>query len=814
MNFYKATAFKQFYSLLLLSSVLSFGTNAQVTTPTTQSPAPTTNTPTTTTQGQGTGTQPRTFRNDDGATRAIQLTDAEQKAITQEDSMKAVAIAEAEADTKRQALRRRIFGFNLFNTTKIDPNAGINIATPNNYVLGANDQVIIDINNDFGYSKHIDAVITPDGTITLPNAGVVTIGGLGMEQARRKIATVMSKFYSGMSITGNSGTTNVTMSLGKVRTIRVQVTGEVMAPGTYTATSLTSLLNMLYICGGPNEIGTYRQVKLIRNNEVAATVDLYDVLIKGYSTSNVLLRDQDVIQVGSFVSRIAVEGNVKRTGLFELLPGQRLIDAIDYAGGFNQYAYTRQVKIYRNTARERRIIDVPKIDFDAFQMQNGDSVMIERILPRFENLVTINGAIFRPGEYSLDNNKTLLTLIESAEGFREDALVGRVSIIRKNEYLALENISVNVADIRSGKQPDVVLRREDNIVVSSVFDLTEISYVRVQGAINNPDAKISVELPFIKNMSIEDVLVQVGGLTEAASLSRIEVVRRKRNINPNATDAQISDIFYFDVNPDLSVSKEATSFVLFPFDEIFVRTSPNYLAQTFASVEGEVLYPDKYGLQKKDEKISDLIERSGGLSPLAYIEGATLIRKIQLSEDEIALRQKTLEEVSEKGTANQVIEVKEIDSTKEEAIGIDLKNILENPGSISDMILLDGDVIRIPKRLETVRVQGEVLYPTSVKYINGKEFMDYISESGGFTKRSMRSRTYVLYPNGSVDRTRRFLFVNVYPKIQPGSEIIVPQKLVNPQQQVAQVQGFIGTITATLGTVLTLFTLLRLTGGN
>lgn len=366
-------------------------------------------------------------------------------------------------------------------------------------------------------------------------------------------------------------------------------------------------------------------------------------------------------------------------------------------------------------------------------------------------------------------------------------------------------------DIRSGKVADIPLQREDNIFVASVFDLSEESFIRVQGAINNPEGINGVLVPYAANLSIEDVLLRVGGLKESASLRRVEVARRKRNADPNAADAEISESYYFNINPDLSYSADQPEFKLMPYDEIFVRTSPNYVPQVFVRVEGEVLYPDEYSLQRKDERISDLIKRAGGLSPLAFVQGATLIRVVQLSEEELRLRQQTLSEIqSSSAGSNLTIQTKAISPTQEEAIGIDLKKILQNPGSSEDVSLVDGDVIRIPKRLETVRVQGEVLYPTSVRFGDSKSFMDYISESGGFNKNSLKSLAYVLYPNGSVDRTRRFLFVNIYPTVEPGSEIIVPRRSINTQQKITQTNLLINTITGTLTSALTLFGILRL----
>ncbi len=706
----------------------------------------------------------------------------------------------------------RLYGYNLFSTVKLDViNTSLNNPTPNNYVLGPGDQLVIDITNVAGYSEQLQTVtVNRDGDITVPKAGLIHIGGSSIKQAERKLAASIGRFYGGATTTEGRGSTTINLSLSQPRSISIQILGEVNAPGTYTATSLTSMFNALYLAGGPNEIGSFRKVNLVRGNEVVSTLDLYDILTHGFSSNDMLLKDQDVIQVGPFVSRMAVEGNVKRTGLFELLPGQRLIDLVSYAGGFGPNAYSKQVKVYRNTSRERKIINITKMDYEAFEMVDGDSLVVEKVLERFENLVTIDGAVFRPGEYSLDSNPTLLSLIESAEGFQEDALMGRVTILRSNEFLELVNIPVNVRDIKLGLSQDIALQREDQIIVPSLFTLTEISSIRIQGALNNPDAASGIGIAYVKGITLKDVIVQAGGLTESASLNRIEIARRKRNVDPTAADATISDIFYFDVNPDLSFSKDMSEFELQPYDEIFVRTSPNYVPQTFVTVEGEVLFPANYALQSKDERISDLIKRTGGLTPLAFVEGATLVRRIQLSEAEIEMREKTLADIQNGAKDNEVVETEEIDPTKMETIGIDFRQILQKPGSVDDLILLDGDIIRIPKRLETVRVQGQVLYPTSVRFQQSKNFMDYISESGGFNKKAQRSLAYVLYPNGSVDRTRRFLFVNIFPDIEPGSEIIIPEKTVNTEQKIAQTNALVSTVTATVSSLLTLFTLLQL----
>ncbi|MCU0325504.1 MAG: SLBB domain-containing protein [Spirosomaceae bacterium] len=820
MKFYKKSIFNSLSKIitLVLLGVSAYSqntgpatgpttgpTNAPTTAPAT---APATN-PQTTTPNMPVTNRTRVIPNDPNAVRNVTLLPTDQTAMTTEDSIR---MAREQADLANEqliALRKRIFGFNFFNTGKFDPNPVVNIATPSNYVLGPNDQLLIDV---YGYSQeNIKATVSPDGYITLPRVGLVYVSGSSIEQAKERIVSRLSKFYIGLRpYGGNPANTFCNVSLGNIRTIKVTATGEVMYPGTYTLPSLSTAMTLLYYCGGPNEIGTFRKIQVIRQNRVVATLDLYELLMNGTTKSNVLLQDQDVLQIVPYISRVAIQGNTKRSGLFELLPNEKIDKAIYYAGGFNPYAYTHKLKLHRNTARERKIFDIDERAQKEFEVMTGDSIVIERILERYENMVNIEGAVFRPGQYSLDSNPTLTQLIKSAEGLRGEALTGRISILRTLENMSVENLAINLDDVLKGKVNDIALKREDLITIPSMFDLIEPAFIRISGAINNPAAVEGVELPFVRNMTIEDVLVKVGGLSESASLSKVEVVRRKRNVDATSANAQISDRFEFTINPDLKIDGRGDKFILFPFDEIFIRRSPNYVEQTFVEINGEVFYPAKYGIQSKDEKISDIIKRAGGLTPQAYIEGATLIRKVSLSEVEIAQRRRTINEIQNSTVGNQTVAVDDIDPTRSESIGVDLKKAMSNPGSVDDMILQDGDVIQIPKRLETVRIQGEVLYPTTVKYLNGASFQEYISRAGGFNKRSLKSKAYVLYANGSVDRTRKFLFVNVYPKVEPGSEIIIPQKTVNTTQQIAQAQNLLGTIGATITTLIGILGIFRL----
>jgi protein involved in polysaccharide export with SLBB domain len=759
--------------------------------------------------------------NDAANTRDFEIDPKTTKAIQIEEQQRIAKEEEIALDLKKSTVIKRTFGSSLFNSATFDPTSYVNIATPNNYILGTGDKLNMDI---YGYSQYKQvATVNADGFIVLEKAGVVNVAGLSIEEAEKKIRAAFSKVFIGLNNgDGYSANTFLKVSLSGFRSLKIKITGEVIAPGAYTVTSFTSLLNALYACGGPNDIGSYRDIKLIRNNRIVSSLDLYEIVTKGYSKGDFLLKDQDVIHVGPYMSRIAIDGFVKRKGLFELLPNESLTDVIAYAGGFDQYAYTDRIKIYRNTSRERKILDVKNNEFRSLKISNGDSIVVEKLLERYENIVSIEGAVFRPGEYSLDSSPTLQTLINAAEGLKEESLQGRIAVIRTNEDLSISSISVNLAEVKKGLVKDLPLKRLDRVIIPSIFDLTEASFIKIQGAINNPEATTGVEVPFIKDMSIQDLLVRVGGLTEAASLSKIEIVRRKRNIEPNQSDAQISEIIEFEINPDLSVDSKKAGIILQPYDEVFVRTSPNYEKQNFATIKGEVFYPGKYGIKYKDEKVSDLIKRSGGLNSQSYVKGATLVRKTLLTDFQRTQREEVLsnlklnikvKDVTVEQTDDEFVDITEEKVNKNlitESIGIDLEKIMKSPGSVDDIILQDGDEINIPIRLQTVRIEGEVLYPTTVKFKPDLKFTDYVSRSGGYTKKSAASRSFVIYPNGSVDRTRKFLFVKIHPKIEPGSEIIIPAKTENTAGQLTKVQAIVTTLGYTLTGVVSIIGLLQL----
>ena len=706
---------------------------------------------------------------------------------------------EAARNRERLEIRRKIFGNALFGdpaaSNPFQPN--ITMATPRNYFVGPGDQLNIRL---YGFSEvDFSQTVSPEGAVYIAQGtgiGPVSVLGLTVEQAKERLTNRLSGKFVGLRPSSyGPKNTFLEISLGGIRSIRVTVTGDAVRPGTYTLSSLSTVMNAIYQAGGPNELGSFRKVQLIRNNRVAATLDLYDYLLNGTQSNDFRLQDNDNIRFTTFIQRVEIIGTVKRNNIFEMLKGETLDRLLFYAGDFAANAYKGRIKVTRLTDRERKVVDVTTPEYKTFLMQDGDLVSVEQLLDRFENQITIDGAVFRPGQYSLDQNKTLKQLIASAEGLKGDAFTGRINIVRTREDLAVENITVNLESILAGTLADIPLQREDQIIIPSRFDLAEAAKVSVQGEVNTPRE----DIPFMANMTLNDALLRSGGLRESAAASQVEVVRRKKDVDPRSASAQVAEVIRFDVNRDLSINADNNKFVLEPFDQIIVRRSPNYSVQTYANIEGEVILPGAYAIRSKDQKVSDLIGLAGGLTPQAYVEGATLVRRVTLSPDEIARQQQSISEVAN-DIRKSAVEVEAISTDKPESIGINMKRIMANPGSSEDILLQAGDLLRIPKLLETVRVQGEVLLPTTVKFRAGQTFQDYISQSGGFTDKSQRRKSFVVYANGSVDRTRRFMFFNVYPRVEPGSEVVIPRQTSSPLTP----QQILSQATAVTSSILTL----------
>lgn len=717
----------------------------------------------------------------------------------QESQNDAEKTAVSAAEQEKIELREKIFGYSVFANKTFNPIPDQMIATPRDYTIGPEDNLTLYI---YGYAQVPDQelIVNRDGFVSIPRVGNVNLGGKSIEEAQKILLDRYSRFIpSLLGANGQAAPTKLMLTLGQIRSINVFVTGEVINPGTYTLTSLSSAFNALYEAGGPNEIGSFREVRVIRNNKVVSTFDVYDYLTKGTLAGDIRLQSNDNVNVGYYKIRVELTGMVKKTGIYEAKEGETLQNMLNYAGGFRDNAFRDRVKVYRIMNGQRRIYDVPKDQYASFGLETGDEIAVETIIDRFENIVTIQGAVMRPGEYSIDNNPSLKALLDNAMGLREDAFVGRINVTRTRTDQSVENISLNLTDILNNKVPDLLLTRLDVVTIPSKFDLAELSTVHIQGEVNNKTiGDNGGNFPFMSGMTLEDLIVRAGGFKESAKSSQVEVVRRVRNSDARSADAIISEVFQFDVSRDLTLN--GSGFTLMPFDEVIVRKSPNYQEQQFILLEGEFLNPGQYGIASKNEKITDLIGRSGGLTDLAYLKGATLIRTTLVSEFEAQQTATAIGQISNdvKGGAFNVAGTGE---TRQEFIGIQLEKIIKNPSSNENLIVQEGDIIRIPKRLETVQVKGELLYPTTVKFTDNMSFLDYVSQSGGFTKQSLRRSAYVKYPNGSVDRTRKFLAFNVYPKVEPGSEIYVPVKAgseLTPQQILQQGVA----ITSTLMTLI------------
>ncbi|WP_229311386.1 polysaccharide biosynthesis/export family protein [Larkinella rosea] len=749
-------------------------------------------------QGTGTTQQGQQSGTDANGAKSSNATD---DPIQDVDNTQEKTETELLRERELAAQRRKLFGYELFNNPgnsgMFQPN--LNIATPKGYVVGPGDQLNINI---YGFSEATYlSVVNPDGFIYVQRVGPIHVSGLSIEQAKVRILDRLAKIYVGLK-SGPYGAANTYMvvTLGDIRSIRVTVTGEAIRPGTYTVSSLSTAMNVIYQAGGPSEIGSFRNVQVIRSNRVVASLDLYDFVTTGVQRNDIRLQDNDNIRFSTFKSHVEINGSTRRNNIFELLPGEPMSRLLELAGGFSSNAYKARVKVTRFTNRELKVIDVIDSEFANFPMEDGDQVAVESVLVRFENQVGIQGAVFRPGVFSLDQNKTLKQLIASAEGLKGEAFTGRIQIVRTREDMAIENISLNLADILNGVKPDVELKREDQVIIPSRFEMAEFAEISITGEVITPIPAT----PYVSNMTLEDLILRAGGFKESAASAQIEVVRRKKDVDVNSKSAQVSEIFRFNVDRDLSIKPSDSQFLMYPYDQVIVRRSPNYRIQTFVNVEGEVVMPGEYPVVTKDQRISDLVKMAGGITPFAYVQGATLVRAVQLSEAELELRQQTIQELAD-DSPKAVVKTEATKQATEQLIGISLQKILANPGSQEDMILQEGDLLRIPKQLETVRVGGEVLLPTTAKYRSGQTFQDYISQAGGFTSRSARKRAYVVYANGSADRTRRFAFFNVYPRVEPGSEIIVPQQTrgeLTPLQVISSTTGILGSVMTLITTVL------------
>ncbi len=734
--------------------------------------------------------------------------------------------------------QKKIFGYKLFHNRNLDFSPSLNLPTPLSYVIGTGDQLLIDV---YGASQQsLDLTVTPEGRVLLPNIGPVQVGGSTIEAASSRIKTSLGRIYSGLL--GSNPNTFIQIRLGNIRSIKVSMVGELTKPGTYTLPSFASVFNALYAAGGPNENGAFRNIQVYRNSKLVATVDIYEFLSKGDQNANIILQDNDVVIVPPLQARVEVIGPVRREGLFEVKPAETLNDLYIYTGGFQSLAYKDRVTVRRIENNQRKVFDVPQSEFGTFQPKDGDEILIGEALERFTNRVQITGSVYRPGEFALESDGlTVKQLVEKAEGVRPEAFTTRATLYRTSDDLTLAAVPLDLKGILDGSSSDVSLKNEDLLFIPSRYDIQEEYYVKVSGEVNFPGT-----YPYASEMTVGDLVLRAGGFLESASNSSIEIARRVRDVS----SGKIADVISLSIDADMRLSNEEANTPLSPFDHIFIRRRPGFEQEQLVTVKGEVKFPGNYAITSANERISDVVKRSGGLSQFAYPKGASLIRRTiyfegpteeEIREERLKELRDNLDPIKNRNTneaeqilferierkLEQIEEVKaqekrnkfqdkifevsnpldslSIDSTlnasrykEEDLVGIDLEYIMQNPGSDADLILFEGDVLQIPKQLQTVRMVGEVLLPTTTRFEKNQQLKYYISKAGGFTENARKSKAFVIYANGDAAQTKSFLGLKNYPKLEPGAEIVVPKK---PNRTRMSAAGWIGIASslATLG---------------
>lgn len=690
--------------------------------------------------------------------------------------------------------KNKVFGSELFNNKNLTFEPNLKIATPQNYQLGPDDELIIDI---YGYSEEAFKLkVSPDGNIRIPLVGIVQVSGLTIEQAKVRIISSLSTVYDRI----NTGETKVNITLGNIRSIKVLIVGEANLPGTYTLPSLATVFNALYVSGGPNNNGSMRNVKVVRNNKVVAMLDIYDFMLKAEAKGNIRLQDQDIIKISPYENKVELKGEVKREGFFEIAKNETLKDLLIFAGGFTNDAFKERIKVIRNTNKEKSVADIEQGIFSMFAPKSGDIYTIDKLLDRYENRVQIKGAIFRPGTYALENGLTVLKLINKAEGLKEDAFLTRAIIYRLNDDNSLSMLSLNLEDAKAGKTNDIMLKREDIIQIASKLDLKESYNVTINGQVIKPGV-----FPFAQNMKIEDLIIAAGGLKEDAAINRVEVSRRKFDIDKTKNNTEIAIIKQFELNKNLKNNADL-NFNLEPFDIVTIYRLPGYEPQKNVVIEGEVLYPGSYSIEKNDEKISNIFKRCGGMTASGSVNGTILLRKKIQNETENFIKLNKIKALKRqsKDTADVQNKIEEEQDETYDIVGIDINKILKKPGSKADLLLRDGDIIKVPSERQTVLISGEVLYPTRVNINNANGLKGFVQNAGGFSSKALRRKAYVVYANGTVKATTNFLFFKFYPKIKPGCELVIPKKDVKKPVSLVEITTIATSLTTLVFLIITI----------
>ena len=678
---------------------------------------------------------------------------------------------------ERETLRKKVFGRDIFNNKNLTFEPNMNIATPQNYRLGPGDAVIIDI---YGASqKTINATVSPDGDVTIEGYGPIQVSGLSVQQANARIRSQLGARYS---------SSKVRLTLGQTRTITVNVMGEVKLPGTYTLSAFASVFHALYMAGGTNDLGTLRNIKVYRNNKLVTQVDIYDYILNGKLTGNVRLADNDVIVVGPYDCLVNITGKVKRPMFYEMKKNESVASLLKYAGGFTGDAYQKSVRIVRKTGREYSVYNVGEFDMASFHMADGDSVSVDSILHRYENTVEVKGAVFRPGLYQLGKDvQSVRSLLEMCDGLREDAFTARAVMHRMKEDRTLEVISVDVEGIMKGTVADIPLKENDVLFVPTRTDAQVERTLTIHGEVQYPGI-----YKYADNETIEDFVLQAGGLKETASTVKVDVARRIINPKALTTDSLIAHTYTFALKDGFVIDGEP-GFTLQPFDEVYVRKSPGYNEQKNVTVEGNVMFAGTYTLSSKNERLSDIIKKAGGLNDRAYAEGAHIERRRTQEEQERA--QQLLDMAKRQSGDKDSLDIRKLDIGTTYAVGIELDKALAKPGSNADLVLREGDRIIIPEYNGTVKISGDVMYPNTVAYEKGKSVSYYIDQAGGWGNRAKKSKTIIVYLNGTVAK------VSHKAKVRPGCEIVVASKPKSDGKSLAQWLA-IGTSTASIATMI------------
>lgn len=689
--------------------------------------------------------------------------------------------------------KKEIYGHNIFKNKDLTFEPSANIATPQNYRLGPGDEVIIDI---WGASQvTIQEVISPDGNIIVQDLGPVYLNGKTVQEADTYIKKVFSQIYSGLE--GEDSNSSIKLSLGQNRSVLVNVMGEVENPGTYQVSSFATVFNAIYMAGGVSDLGSLRNIKLYHENEEVATVDMYDYIINGKVQDDIRINDNDVVIVSPHALLVDIDGRIRRPMLYEMTEDETLANLIDYAGGLEADAYRKDVRVVRMGDFQRQIFTVTKEQQKEFKLMDGDSVYVDSIQLTFSNMAEVRGAVYRPGQFQIDGEiTTVRQLVEAAGGLKEEAFPSRALLSRTNPDKTLTNLSIDIKGLMEGTAQDETLRNNDVLFIPSIFDIGEVKTFSVYGEVLFPG-----DYRYADNTSIEDLILQAGGLKEDASLSKVDVVRRNRDKDAIEKSQSLAETFSFSIDENLAILDN--DFRLEPYDEVYVRRSPGYAVNRRVIVEGEVTFPGYYSLATNNERLSDIMQRVGEFSNEAYPEGARLERK--MTDDERIRMHDIAEILAGNDSIALAKALEKLENVTTFDVGINLKEATDKPGSAADIVLRDGDRIVVPVFTNTVKINGEVMFSNTTPYVKGKNLKYYIEKAGGYSQRAKKSKAYVVYMNGSVAKAKK----RSSKLVQPGCEIVVPARQQREGLSATEILS-LGSTSASLATVvLALMNLLK-----